>query len=530
MRRTSLVVFSLLFVVGFLILVGAAAPKPASGPSGEYLGLGANRTVFGSMHLVTLDGDRVLLDAGTFKPKSGQVENKIDAATLASIKAVVVTHAHTDHCGRLIQLAAQGLSAPIFVSSPTRELLPEMLAMSARFSDFGQEKFTVSGRKGKTGGTAHSDPNCPRALKIQPDNRHQAAGTRAELEKRGFRLCRECIKREISRVMEKVQVAPLREDFRISPRITARFLLTPHLPGSVMVRLKGDQSGSTLLYTGDFGSGYSPFLPPQDPAPAADWAIVEGTSGPPNPQTREVTSRDSFQKMIGKAVKTGKRVAIAAFALDRTQQVLWELSRGLESGVIPKGTPVRLFSPSAERINDVYFRFYSTSSFSPWFSDAFRRKGPFSASAVSTGVHIKDVKHGEIAVGASGTGKYAASREFLERWIEDPKTVFIFVSYLDPDTPGGMLATMKKGPQGKVINLGGKKRPVKAQIHRFRSFTGHAPFEKISSYLKTVKGLKTVFLVHLEAKEAEALRNAHAKALPGVRFVVPEAGKPYPAP
>lgn len=527
MRRTILTACALFFLVGWLALTGASPQKPAPA---EYLGLGANRTVTGSMHLVTLDGDRVLLDAGAFKAKKNPGGAGMDAATLASIKAVVVTHAHTDHCGRLVELAAGGLAGPIYVSAPTKELLPSMLAMAAQYSDFGQETFIVSGRGGKAGRTAHSDPLCQRVKKIKPENRKEIQGTRPELEKRRLRLCRECLKTEIGRVMEKVKVAPLREDFPLTSKITARFLLTPHIPGSVMVHLTGNKSGSSLLYTGDFGSGYSPFLPAQDPALPADWAIVEGTSGPPNPQAKEVTSRESFQKMIGKAVKSGKRVAIAAFALDRTQQVLWEISRGMEAGRIPKDTPVKLFSPSAQRINQAYQRFQTTSALAPWFSESFRRKGPYNKGMVVEGKGVTEVKHGEIAIGTSGMGKHAASREFLERWVDDPKTVFAFVGYLDPDTPGGMLANIKEGKQGKVINIGGKKYPVKAQIHRFRSFTGHAPFEKISDFLKTVRGLKKVFLVHLDEKESAELRTAHKNRLPGVEFVLPEAGKAYPAP
>ncbi len=554
------------FLLFPLIAVSAERTPPASVL--EYTSYGAGRVVTGSLHLVSFDGDLLILDAGQFAGRDGEEAPDFPGELLDRIPAIILSHIHADHAGRIPELVKKGFRGKIYCSPPSRELMPVMLAISARHSDFGRERFyysrTTQRREGRQGRNtiAHLFPDCSWGDRI----RDQATVTcsRPELEDRGFYMCRNCARMEIEEVLKMVELVRPGRSYRITDRLTAEFFHTPHLPGSLMARIRNPQTGAALLFTGDYGSGLSPFLRKQDRVDRAAWAIIEGTYGPEE-QSRE--PREEFRRFVGEKVREGKRVIIPSFVLDRAQQVIHEVSRGIREGVIPEGRKVKVFSPSIEEINRIYSTAFRDEQLAPFFAADYAAVGPFDDIAVIPQRDDEDVGYGEIASCSSGMADAGFAKEFVKKWVGDPRTVFIFVGYQSPATVGGQLTrlgeieelVLKDGtalrgtvegenaavllletgsgrravPRGNIVTrrpaasvtIDGQVYPVRSEIARMGSFSGHGTPDQIRDFLSGIDGLRDVLIVHTDPENAPLLSDYYRRELPGIRFHTPRMGE-----
>jgi len=555
---------------------GAAGPVPGSEPASPgaaftYRGWGANRCVSGSMHEVTLDGERFLLEAGASFGSDSELAAEITPELAAGAQFLILSHAHADHCGRLIELVRKGFRGPVYCTPPTARLLYPSMEQSAKHGDQGQETFYFSANSKKTAqrkGTnycVHLYPDCNRGSRIKAPQKLTA--NRAELDRLGAYYCGHCAALDAERALQGLTPVPAGEEFSPSEKLRAVFYPTPHLPGAGMVLIKNPATGHSLLFGGDSGSGLSPFLAPESLPPGADWAIIEGTYGPERNQV-PTDSRSDFRRTLGELLKAGKRVVIPAFTLDRSQQLIYEYMKGKQEGVIPPGE-ILLYSSSAEEFTRIYEEELPGTGNAAFFSPEFLTGIPFSSHYRSSR-EIAETGYGKVAIATSGMGDAGFSREFIKRYIGDPETVFVFVGYQDPETLGGSLVlapeenlvvvTLKSGEviRGRklaentgslLVESDGKKRalpkaalagvepgipnltidgrsyPVKARILQFNCFSGHARPEEILENLKKLAGLKTVLIVHSEGSTAERLRDYYSREIPGVEFIVPVLGE-----
>ncbi len=547
----------------------AATDVPPAASILEYTSYGAGRCVSGSLHLINLDGDLLILDAGQFMGNDGDGAPRFPFEELPRIPAIILSHVHADHSGRVLELVKNGFRGKIYCSLATRELLPVMLAMGARYSDLGRESFYYSRnsrrqnrRRGKLS-TAHLYPECPWGEQIK--EKGTIACSRSDLEDRGFYMCRSCAELEIESILEMIEVVWPGRSYRVTPRLTAEFFHTPHLPGSLMTRISNPLTGDALLFTGDFGSGLSPFLGQQEQVDRATWAIIEGTYGPVE---REREPREMFRKLVGEKVREGKRVIIPSFVLDRAQQVLHDISLGIKEGHIPEGQKVKIFSPSIKEINRIYSQNFLDSRFAAFFSDDYRGSGPFDDITVVPPQGDEDVGYGEIASCSSGMADAGFSLEFVKKWIGDPRTVFIFVGYQSPSTVGGRLTRLGKTEEfvlkdGNVISgvverenisallletesgrrtlpraniarrrpgtasvtIDGKTYPVRAEIRKMGSFSGHGTPNQIRDFLSGIEGLKDVLIVHADPDVIHLLGAYYRKEFPKINFHIPRMGE-----
>ncbi|MDP8214913.1 MAG: MBL fold metallo-hydrolase RNA specificity domain-containing protein [Candidatus Euphemobacter frigidus] len=380
-------------------------------------------------------------------------------------------------------------------------------------------------------------------------------------------MCKDCAQLEVDEVLKHLQVVWPGRKYQVSPKLTAEFFSTPHLPGSMMVRLSNPVTGKSLLFTGDFGSGLSPFLPKQTPVDSATWAIIEGTYGPGS-HTRD--TRESFQKYVGDCLKDEKRIIIPSFVLDRSQQVLREISRGIKAGYIPKNQKVKVFSPSAQEINEIYKKTFTRNEFASLFSSTYREEGPFDDICVIPRRWDDTVRHGEIANCSSGMADAGYAKEFVKRWVGDPQTVFIFVGYQSPSSVGGRLTRLEeteelrlndgttltgkvvkenagmvlletergrraipraiireRRPGGRTVTIDGREYPVRAEIKRVGCFSGHGKPDQIAEFLSGINGLKEVLIVHSDPDVVPILAAYYRKIFPGINFMIPWLGKTY---
>jgi len=561
-----------LFFLGIFLpaaLPGADDSTPLRTSTLEYTSYGAGRVVSGSLHLIDFDGDWLILDAGQFFAGDGAEAPDFPKDLLPRIPAIILSHVHADHSGRILELVKQGFRGKIYCSLATRELMPVMLAMSAGHSDLGRENFYYSRnshRKNRRQGnltTAHLYPECSWGEQIKEKGTINCS--RVELEDRGFYLCRDCAQMEIDDVLKMVEVVWPGRSYRITPQLTAEFFLTPHLPGSLMTRISNPLTGDSLLFTGDFGSGLSPFLAGQERVDRATWAIIEGTY---SPEDRPREPRENFRQVVGEKVREGQRVIIPSFVLDRSQQVLHDISLGIREGHIPEGQKVKIFSPSIKEINRIYSQNFLDPRFAAFFKDDYREKGPFDDIAVIPRQGDEEVKYGEIACCSSGMADGGFAKEFVKKWVGDPRTTFIFVGYQSPLTVGGRLtrigkteefvlkdggmisgvverenvssllvdtgsgrrtvsraAIARRRPGIASVTIDGQSYPVRAEIMKLGSFSGHGTPNQIRDFLAGIEGLKDVLIVHADPDVIHLLGAYYRKEFPGINFHIPRMGK-----
>src|SRR4051794_6700672 len=362
---------------------------------------GAAQSVTGSMHLVEVSGDRILLDCGAVRTERGP--SRARAANFpfepAAIDAVVLSHAHSDHCGNLPNLVRHGFSGPIYCTPATRDLIALMLGDSARIQE---EDARVHGIvSGETG------DGLP------------AASARHWVEQ----TLRQCV------------LVPYNESVQITPHAELRLLDAGHILGSAMVALTlaGPRGDVTLTFTGDLGRRGLPFLHEADAVPAADLLLCESTYGGRLHQDVDAMA-ETFARVIERSVGEGGVVLIPAFSLGRTQLVVHYLERWMESGQLPR-LPIFVDSPLAAGIADVYARYPES------FPEPLARTDQQSSSVhyVRSPQESDDLAEqpGPCVIVASG-GMCDGGRivKHLRRHVDDPRASLVLVSYQAPDSLG----------------------------------------------------------------------------------------------
>lgn len=474
-----------------------------------YRGLGAARCVSGSMHRISLDGRTYLVDAGGFYGDDQDSQPTLTPEDIRDVRAIFLTHAHLDHVGRLPTVLRHGYEGPIYCTEVTRLLLPIMLQMALRYSDLGQEQFVYSARSLATAqgrntlAPAHpTHLDCDGRAQIAPGNYRTVTTTRDRLEAHGLRICNICLENEIADTLDAVTAVQPEEPLVLGDH-TATFTLTPHIPGAAMVLLQAP--GVRLLAAGDIGSGTSPFLPPQGPVPDAEIALIEGTY---SPNGRAAEPRIEFHNQLHDAIAAGKRVIITAFALDRAQQVLYEIGAAQRGDPLLRNTPVTLVSPSAQAISELYGTEFTRPELGLYFTSVLtgqdRPLGNYGEAR-----SLEEATPGSITVCTSGMADFAAASESLNRWVEDDRTQFFFSGYLDPESKGGMAFEQRTGDR----------------MTRLGCFSAHAKPEQILTMLKGMPSLSRVLIVHSDVDAIDELAQFYRRSLPGKQVLVPAPGE-----
>lgn len=301
---------------------------------------------------------------------------------------------------------------------------------------------------------------------------------------------------------------------RVGPFAVESFL-TSHMPGASMVLLTLDDY--RILFSGDVGSDSTPLLPPTEALDMpVDVLVVEGTYA----EDRDFDyrqARDAFRAEVGEFIRQGYRVIIPAFVLDRTQQVLYELERGMNEGVIPDAD-VYTCSRSANEITDQYQAFVrAVDKYPLYFTEAMQEAN---FALAMTDCADFSIPPGAIGVLSSGMGEYAYSFRALQQWVSDPHTLFYFVGYQGPGTPGHDLTVR----QVSTIQLGDKAYKVNAEVRRTSGFSGHATPRDIERLFGATQP-SLVLLVHHEDTNGPMLVERYTQSL-STRVLRPEYGQP----
>jgi metallo-beta-lactamase family protein len=434
---------------------------------------GAARAVTGSMHLVEAAGRRVLLDCGLVRGSHAEAFAPGFPFDPRTVDAVVLTHAHIDHCGNLPALVRRGFDGPIYCTAATRDLTAVMLADSARIQ---QERSMVAyvTSRGSPPDTPYTRSNVDQAVD-------------------------QCVAVDYDRA---VTVGDL------SVRLTD----AGHLLGSAMVSLAAPGPGGravTLTYTGDLGRREMPLHGPPAAVPRADLLLCESTYGgrthDPVPETNA-----RLAEIVTRTIDRGGRVLIPAFSLGRTQLVLYALQAAMRRGEIPQ-VDVFVDSPLAAKITDVYRRHPDLLPAYVTDTEAFLGgRHVHYVQSRDESLALAERTEPYVVVAASGMCDAGRIVGHLKRSVDDPRASVILVSYQAPQTVGHRL--MEKGP---TVRIAGNIFNKWVEVHYLNGFSGHADQADFLALLGPLSGaVGKVRLVHGEPDAAAAL----AARLRGVGF------------
>ena len=442
---------------------------------------GAARTVTGSMHLVEAGGRRVLLDCGLFR--GGKDEKRQQPHDFPfdprTIDAVVLSHAHTDHCGNLPNLIRHGYLGPIYCTPATRELTEIMLADSARIRDEDVFTAAVIGSRGRQA-QVFSSPI---------DDARQA--------------------------MSQLVAVPYCESTTVCPGVEVIFTDAGHILGSAIVALSLAHGARDyrLTFTGDLGRRGLPYLPDPSAIPAADLILCESTYGGRLHESAEIMAH-KMGEVVRAAVARGGKVLVPAFSLGRTQAVVHYLRKWMHLGVLPK-LPIYVDSPLASKVAVVYERYAS---------DLAECDGPDDPPAhyVSPDMGLEASTGQEPCVIVASGGMCDSGRvvHHLRHHIDDPRGVLVLVSYQAPHSLGAKL--LERNP---TVRIHGKKWNKWIPVVQMNGFSGHADHDDLLHLLRPLADTnRRVCLVHGEPESSEALaRGLRPLGFGGVQ--IPEKGQ-----
>jgi len=432
---------------------------------------GAAGEVTGSKHVLTVDGSRCLIDCGAFQGRRDEAEEKNRALVPdpESIASVVLTHAHFDHCGMLPLLAKRGYRGNIYATPATRDLagivMMDSAAIQARDCEYLAKQ---AARKGQT-------------FERKPlyDEEDVIAATG------------QFVTVSYNRPM------PIGDGLKIE------LYDAGHILGSAMVYTHArDRSGRevTIAFTGDLGRRNKPII--RDPAaiPDVDYLVVEATYG----DRLHDSTDDALAKLasvVSDTVKRGGKVVIPAFAIERTQELVYYFHLLVEQGRIPE-IPIWVDSPMAinatsifqihpecydEEIHEAFIKHHEN----PFGFNSLR----FSAS-VEESKKINDYKGPGIIISADGMCEAGRIQHHLAHTIADPANTLLIVGFMAQNTLGRRL---RDG--AKEASIHGEIYQVRARVEEINAFSAHADYSEIWDWMSglDLAKLKKVFLVHGES-------------------------------
>ncbi|MCG5549499.1 MBL fold metallo-hydrolase [Halorhodospira halochloris] len=480
-----------------------------------YSGYGAQETVSGSLHSLNYKGNYYLIDVGSFMADEGENYPWPDALNPEDIQAVFITHAHADHLGRLPLLLHKGYSGPIYMTEVTYDIAMVTLPENVTRTDLGQERFYYSRHnKGDKRIPVYKDGYDFGRYTVDRDNRIYFEASRPELDEMGFyfpRSQREKLQEELKdRIESQVRIVQPGETIEVADA-KVQSIHTSHMPGSVM--FKFSVAGKDLLFSGDVGGDRSPFLASNPRLDGSvDYLWLEGTYDDVRDIDAQQQRRD-FRSHLGELVESGYRIVIPAFVVDRTQQVLYEISQGIDEGLIPDHTPVKVYSSTANEITNLYRGYTEDPRIRDRYFSEKMRPGIFSMPGYEEpdvnwdSSNPLDLSHGSIGIMSSGMVEHAYSLRALKDYGNDPSTVFYIVGYQAPGTPGNALEEGRD-----LIRLTDGFYEVNAESYSTDAFSGHAdPGQMLDIYGQMDIG--QLFLVHLDKRNVEPLTRFYQNTL-----------------
>jgi metallo-beta-lactamase family protein len=444
--------------------------KPPAEPTVTFWG--AARTVTGSMHRVDASGQALLLDCGLFQGhrEESHRRNREFPFRPKDIDAVVLSHAHIDHCGNLPNLVRQGFPGPIYCTPATRALAAVMLGDAAKIQE--EDAAYLNRRR------------APGEPKIEP----LYGG------------------REVYRTLLRLRAVPYDTPAAVGPGLEATFVDAGHLLGSAMIHLTIDAPGGRrrLTFTGDLGRPGQPILRDPAPVPPADLLVSESTYGGHTHEPVE-ESAERLGEVVRRTAGRGGKLLIPAFSVGRTQTILYFLHQLQSAGRLPD-VPVYVDSPMAVRATEV-FRAHpecfdeETLRLLREHPELFGDRHFHYIEQVHESVALNHEPGPCVIISASGMCEAGRILHHLRHHIEDPASTVLIAGWQAEGTLGRRL--VERRPEVRIL---GRTHAVRAEIVVLNGLSSHADHGDLLRSLGPLAGTAArVRLVHGEPERAAAL-------------------------
>jgi metallo-beta-lactamase family protein len=423
---------------------------------------GAADGVTGSKHLVEFGGARVLLDCGLFQGLKLHRERNWQRLPidLASIDAVVLSHAHLDHSGWLPVLVRQGFRGPVYASPATRDLAAVLLADSAHLQE-------EDARRANRRGSSKHD----KALPLY---------TRADAARALARF---------------VALAP-----GASVRVGGvEVALTPvgHLLGACAVTLVAGRE--RLVFSGDLGRDNDLLLPPPQPIRRADVLLIEATYGNRRHPPQDAQTR--LGEIVRRTVARGGSVLLPTFAVGRAQALLLVLQRLRRAGEIPRSLPILLDSPMAIAATELTLRHRKLLRVAPRELDTLT-DGVRCVETGAQSMRLSRSHYPAVILSASGMATGGRVLHHLQRLAPEPRHHLVFPGFQVSGTRGARIVG-----GASEVKIFGEMVPVRAEVSHLEGFSGHADADELMAWLTHFeRAPRHTFVVHGDLDATDALR------------------------
>jgi metallo-beta-lactamase family protein len=451
--------------------------------------LGAVQNVTGSRHLLQANGTKILVDCGLYQERHFKARNwEPFEVPPKSINAVLLTHAHLDHCGLLPKLVKEGFKGKIYGTPATGEIAQIILFDSAKIQEEDAEyKLKRHKREGRKG-----------PFPVKP------LYTTEDVE-----VC-----------CPLFSPVKYKQPIHIADGIEATFFNAGHVLGSSIIQIKAKANGQerTILFSGDMGRPDRPIVQNAASFEQADYILIESTYG-----DRVHEAKEDTKKLIANVINStrpGGNIVIPSFALERSQELLYYINELMLENAIPR-LKVFLDSPMASRITKVFQNHREL--FDEEMTEHVRHnESPFKFPELKiTGTsdeskRINNISESVIIIAGSGMCTGGRIKHHLVNNISNPINTIMFVGYQAEGTLGRLIINGKK-----EIRIHGQNYQVKARITRINGFSAHADRNELFTWLNKLKTPpRKVFVVHGETKSAHAFGD-YIREKTGWQVVVP---------
>lgn len=460
--------------------------------------MGAAQTVTGSMHMVHVNGQQLLLDCGLFQGKRKEAfrRNREFAIDAEAVDAVILSHAHIDHSGNLPNLVKRGYRKSIYSTYATRDLAIHLLMDSAHIQE---QDIKYVNKKRKREGKNLFEP-----LYTQPD---------------------------AVKAINRFRPVNYHEDFSPLKDVHCRFFDAGHMLGSAVTRLDLTENGKTirLIFSGDVGRAEIPILRDPETVDGGDYLIMESTYGD-RLHDKTGDAKATLKQLVNEAFQNRSKLIIPAFSVGRTQQIVYWLDQLSEAGELE---PIKIFvdSPLAVNATQVFrshVECYDEEMIYHMMNEddndplGFRNLHYIRKVAMSKA--LNNYQGPAVIISASGMCEAGRILHHLKNNIGDPRNTILFSGFQAEHTLGRRILDGHKD-----IRIFGEELTVRARVQKLTASSGHADQEELLVWLRETasKGsLKGIALVHGEPDSAKALKEKIQKENIAP-VIIPEPGQKW---
>lgn len=443
--------------------------------------LGATRVVTGSKYLIENKETKILVDCGLFQGEFNLRQRNWQELPIppSEIKAIVLTHAHIDHTGYIPRLVKQGFKGNIYCSQATFELCSILLPDSGKIAE-------EDAKHANKHGYSHHKPALPLYTEAEARNS-----------------------------LQYFKPAKYHVPIQLGDDLVAELTPSEHILGASFITVTN--GNRTLFFTGDLGRPHDPVMKtPSTPSQPFDYLVLESTYG-----DRLHTQGDPQQELadvINTTIKRGGVILIPAFAVGRTQIILYYLKKLHEAGKIPQ-IPVYLDSPMAINATAIFCKYNNEHRLSDK-ETADVCAVPHCTPTVNESIKLNDIASNAIIIAGSGMASGGRIAHHIKQRVGDPKNTILFTGYQARGTLGYDLTS-----GASPVMIHGEACPVRAQIKVLDNLSAHADYQEMLEWLSAIKTPpKKVFLIHGEEESMTAFKEKIEKQF-GWHVVMPEYGQ-----